>query len=219
MKSGFHKFNIYLALASLFLAAGCATQKGKFAKKEQSTIRLYMEGNRGDVAGTGTVMVTRERFPYTIERAPILTEADLRSATMVNEPGPNGGYAIELVFDEHGSLMLDMMTTANKGRHIVVFSQFPRPGYKPPKQPKRPKKSDDDDNSMEDLQATLPATQPELEVPGQPRVSGWLAAVQIRQRDPSGVFRFSPDASREEAARIVRGLKNVIAYQKSIGKD
>jgi hypothetical protein len=66
MKSSFHKFNIYLALASLFLAAGCASKRSSFDKKEQSTIRLYLEGNRKDVSGTGTVLVTRERYPVTI---------------------------------------------------------------------------------------------------------------------------------------------------------
>ena len=48
------------------------------------------------------------------------------------------------------------------------------------------------------------------------RTSAWLAAVLIRERDPSGIFRFSPDASRDETARIVRGLKNVIAYDKML---
>jgi hypothetical protein len=146
-------------------------------------------------------------------------EDDLRKAVMVNDPGPNGGCSIELTFSEHGALMLDMLTTAHKGRHIVVFSQFPHPGYKPPKEPKQPKKSDTDDNSMEDIQAAIPAASPETEVPGQPRSSAWLAAVQIRERNPSGIFRFSPAASREETARIVRGLKNLIAYEKSIGSD
>jgi hypothetical protein len=221
MKSYVHRFNIYLALASLFLAAGCASyrEKSTFAKGEQSTIRLYLEGNPGDVSGTGNVLVGPQRFPFTIERAPFLMEDDLRKAVMVNDPGPNGGCSIELTFSEHGALMLDMLTTAHKGRHIVVFSQFPHPGYKPPKEPKQPKKSDTDDNSMEDIQAAIPAASPETEVPGQPRSSAWLAAVQIRERNPSGIFRFSPAASREETARIVRGLKNLIAYEKSIGSD
>jgi hypothetical protein len=216
MKSYFRAFNIYLALGSLFLSAGCASKEHDFAKKEQSTIRFYLEGNRADVAGTGTVLVTRDRVPMTIEREPFLTEADLRKAIMLNEPGPNGGFSIELVFNEHGALMLDMLTTANKGRHIVIFSQFPHPGYKPPKEPKKPKKSDDEED--EQYLATLPETLPETEVPGQPRVSGWLAAVKIRERNPSGIFRFSPDASREETARIVRGLKNDIQYAKSFDK-
>jgi hypothetical protein len=219
MKNCFHKFNIYLALASLFLAAGCATwhRKATFEKSEQSTVRLYLEGNRKDISGTGTVLVTRERYPVTIERSPFLTEADLRQVSMVDEPGPNGGYSIELVFNDHGALMLDMLTTANRGRHIVVFSQFPHPGYKPPKPPPKPKKDEfDNENKMEDIQTKLPAQQPELDTPGQPRASAWLAAYLIRDRDASGIFRFSPDATREETQRIVRGLKNVIAYERSL---
>jgi hypothetical protein len=221
MKSYAHRFNIYLALASLFLAAGCASHREKvsFAKGEQSTIRLYLEGNPADLASTGTVLVGQGRFPYTIERDPFLMEDDLRKAVMVNDPGPNGGCSIELTFNEHGSLMLDMLTTANRGRHIVIFSQFPHPGYKPPKEKKAPKKSDSDDTAMEDIQPALPIAQPELEYPGHPRTSAWLAAVQIRERDSSGIFRFSPSASRDETARIVRGLKNLIAYEKSIGNN
>jgi hypothetical protein len=213
-----HRFNIYL-LASVLLAAGCSTPKSRFSKEEQSTIRLYLEGNRADASGTGTVLVGSERIPVTIEREPFLMEDDLRKVVMVNDPGPNGGSSIELIFNEHGALMLDMLTTANKGKHIVVFSQFPHPGYKPPKQPKAPKKSDsDDDDKMEDIQAAIPSTPPENE-PGHPRMSGWLAAVQIRGRNPSGIFRFSPDATPDETARIVRGLKNVLAYQKSLGRN
>ncbi|GEM_PF-359114 len=219
MKSRLHKFNIYLALASILFAAGCASwsEKAKYAKGEQSTIRLYLEGNHKDISGTGTVLVTRERYPVTIERSPFLTEGDLRGATMVDEPGPNGGYYIQLVFNDHGSLMLDMLTTAHKGQHIVIFAQFPKPGYKPPKEPKKSKKDEfDNENKMEDIQATIPAQEPETEVAGGERASAWLAAYLIRGRNESGIFRFSPDASRDETKRIVRGLKNVIAYERSL---
>jgi hypothetical protein len=37
----------------------------------------------------------------------------------------------------------------------------------------------------------------------------WLAAPEITHRIASGVFTFTPDATREEAERIVRGLNNV----------
>jgi hypothetical protein len=209
--------NIYLALASLFLVAGCASKSTEFAKKQQATMRFYIEGNRGDVSGTGTVLVTRERYPYTIDRDAFLTEADLRKVTMINEPGPNGGYSIELQFNEHGALALEMATTLNKGRHIIIFSQFPPVGYKSPKEPKKTKKQaadDDDDNKLEDLRATIPVSPPELEKPGEPRMAGWLAAVLIRERNTSGIFRFSPDASELETKRIVTGLKNDIAYER-----
>lgn len=38
----------------------------------------------------------------------------------------------------------------------------------------------------------------------------WLAAPRISRRIANGVFIFTPDASREEAERIVNGLNNVI---------
>jgi preprotein translocase subunit SecD len=42
----------------------------------------------------------------------------------------------------------------------------------------------------------------------------WLAAPLITQRITNGNFIFTPDASREEAERIVAGLNNVIAKLK-----
>lgn len=42
----------------------------------------------------------------------------------------------------------------------------------------------------------------------------WLAAPLITKRITNGVFIFTPDASREEAERIVTGLNNVIAKLK-----
>jgi hypothetical protein len=115
-----------------------------------------------------------------------------------------------------------MLTTENKGRHIVVFSQFPPKGYKEPKERGKSHKSDDDDVDKDDLhmedQAPPPVAEPAQ--PGQPRISAWLAAVLIRERNATGVFRFSPDCvSRQEAARIVRGLKNDIAYAKAVGRN
>ena len=37
----------------------------------------------------------------------------------------------------------------------------------------------------------------------------WLASPVIRQRISNGIFTFTPDATHEEAERIVRGLNNV----------
>jgi hypothetical protein len=38
----------------------------------------------------------------------------------------------------------------------------------------------------------------------------WLAAPMITRRIQDGLFVFTPDASREEAERIVRGLNNLV---------
>jgi|SRR5581483_3544244 preprotein translocase subunit SecD len=37
----------------------------------------------------------------------------------------------------------------------------------------------------------------------------WLGAPLIKRRMSDGIFRFTPDATREEAERIVKGLNNV----------
>ncbi len=218
MKSYFRPFNlIYLAWLPLLAAAGCANKASDFAKKEQSTLRFYVEGNRSDKTGTGNVLVTRQHYPYTIESEPFLTEADIRQVAMVDEPGPDGGFAIQLGLSDHGALALEMVTTLHKGRHIVIYSQFPPAGYKSPDQPKKSKKAAaDDDSGPLQMREPLPPADPGVDQPGQPRKSAWLAAVLIRERNTSGLFRFSPDATREETARIVRGLKNDIAYEKSL---
>jgi 5-enolpyruvylshikimate-3-phosphate synthase len=42
-----------------------------------------------------------------------------------------------------------------------------------------------------------------------PAQKRWLAAPLVNNRITNGVLNFTPDASREEAERIVRGLNNV----------
>ncbi|MCS7090269.1 MAG: hypothetical protein RMN51_08190 [Verrucomicrobiota bacterium] len=49
----------------------------------------------------------------------------------------------------------------------------------------------------------------------QPDRARWLAAPLIRQRIADGFLVFTPDASREEAERIVRGLNNLVARRKA----
>lgn len=48
--------------------------------------------------------------------------------------------------------------------------------------------------------------------------SRWLASPLIQKRASDGIFNFTPDASREEADRIVRGLNNFAAKVKAQDK-
>jgi hypothetical protein len=189
-------FNIYLAFA-IVLCSGCETSSQRLSKEEFSTLRLFLEGNSADVAGEGQVQVTREKIPLTVQREPILTEGDLSHAALVDYP--DGTFAIQVTFNDHGTLVLDMTTTAYKGKRIIVFSQFPNPGKI------KGKKNDFTDSpDATDLTA-------DEGTPLKPRTSAWLGAVMIRSRIGTGSFRFTPDASRKEAERIVRGLNNLIA--------
>jgi hypothetical protein len=217
-------FNIYFAIGvsalCVLLAAGCsAINAGKKAinpKKEQSTMRIYLEGPRGDAMTTGTVLVTREKLPFSVEREAFLTEADISTASVVDNG--DGTYALQLAFNEHGTMLLDMYTTSNKGKHLIIFSQFPKPG-----KPKKPKKkpgatNDDSDLIIRSDAAIAPPDQTLLETstpaPDKSRESAWLAAILIRQPVSTGLLRFTPDASKAECLRIVRGLRNVIGNKK-----
>jgi hypothetical protein len=208
MKNWRRSFNIFFALAGLVLAGGgCVLfseiKKELSPKKEQSTIRLYIEGQHADRTTAGTVLVTSNKYPFTVERNPFLDESNLRKASIVDEP--DGSFYIQLVFNDHGALLLDMYTADNKGKHIIVFSQFPTPGLKAKKA--RKKADDSDDADLVDTSNVAPP-------PGTVRQSGWLAAVLIRDRISNGIFRFTADASRPECLRIVRGLRNVIVKEK-----
>ncbi len=207
MKSRHRSFNIYFALVCLALAGGCAAtmdvKKKTNPKKEQSTIRLYLEGQKADRMTAGTVLVTSNRIPFTVQREPFLDEGDLSKASIVDDA--DGSFYIQLVFNDHGTLLLDMYTSDNKGRHIIVFSQFPTPGQKAHQAKKKADVSDDSD-LVDKSNAEPPSAAP--------RWSGWLAAVLIRDRISNGMFRFTPDASRAEGLRIVRGLRNVIGKEK-----
>jgi len=215
MKSRHRSFNIYFALGCLVLAGGCSAyrdvKEAVHPKKEKSTIRLYLEGQGSDKAISTPVLVTSNKFPYIIENEPFLTEADLANASIVNDPGGDGGFSIKLQFTDHGALVLDMYTASNKGKHIIVLSQFPTPGLKPKKAKKTSSDSNDED-LIDKSNASVPAGV-EVLPSGASRQSGWLAAVLIRSRLSDGVFIFTPDASPKEGFRIVRGLRNVITKE------
>jgi hypothetical protein len=214
MKSRHRSFNIFFALACVALAGGCAEiQKMTGPKKEETTIRLYLEGEKADKATVGTVLVTSNKYPYTIQREPFLNEGDLAKASIVKDPGGDGGYSIQLAFDDHGTLVLDMYTADSKGKHVIVFSQFPKKGYKPPKAKEKKKSDDSDESDLVESGDIGPVTDTNAT-----RQSGWLAAVLIRQRISTGVFRFTPDASPAEGRRIVRGLRNVIEEKSKLDK-
>jgi hypothetical protein len=192
MKSPRGWFNIYFVLAASALAAGCQSHHPHYGKKQVATIRLYLETHED--ASAGTVFVTRQRIPMTVERDPFLDESDLARARFVDEP--DGTYAIDLVFNDHGAALLDMTTIGNRGRRIAIFSHFPPPGTK-------------------EVLDDTPDSQPKPAVSDKPRGSGWISAVMISGRLTSGSLVFTPDATRAEAQAIVAGLNNVVSKSKS----
>ena len=184
MKSWLRSFNIYLLAAGAVLAGGCGSHTLSM-KKEYSTLRVYMEGIPGQ---SQQVLVTRDKIPMCVEGEPFLTEEDVGKAKLVDNP--DGTFEIAVTFNDHAALVLDMHTTSNRGKHLIIFSHFPPKGWKGPQ--------GGDSSSVQ---------KPE---PGQPRVSAWLCAPVIRRGLSEGQLLFKPDATHDDAERIVRGLNNMV---------
>ena len=128
------------------------------------------------------------KIPVYVESEPKLTEEDLARAKLVDNP--DGTCAIQVTFNDHGAVVLDMNTSANRGRHLVLYCQLrPRGAKEPP---------DSEASSVE-----KPA-------PGQRGFSPWLSMMPIRTAVTGGSLQFTVDVSRAEAEQIVRGLNNLV---------
>jgi len=120
MKVLARRFNIYLALAFLLgLACGCQTGE---PGKEVGALRIHIEVSP-DPAGTSQNISVLRSDPVlvTIKREPILTEANIVTAKVIDA---RGGFAIEIKFDENGTWLLEQYSAANPGRHFAIFAQW-----------------------------------------------------------------------------------------------
>jgi preprotein translocase subunit SecD len=120
MKVLARRFNIYLTLAFL-LGLGCGCQTGK-QEKEVGALRVHIEVSP-DPSGTSQdiSMLRSDPVLVTIKREPVLTEANIVTAKVIDA---RGGFAIEIKFDENGTWLLEQYSAANPGRHFVIFGQW-----------------------------------------------------------------------------------------------
>jgi hypothetical protein len=113
-------FNTYLVLA-VMLATVCGCQTDK-KLKDVSALRVHLQINSSEVGATDTVSVLRaDPLSVTITHDPILTEANVLAARVIDSPG---GYSVEVQFDGSATLMLEQYTAGNPGRHLVIFGQW-----------------------------------------------------------------------------------------------
>ena len=120
MKVLARQFNLYLALATLLGLVLRLPDRPQ--NKVDGALRVHIEVNP-DPAGTSqTISVLRsDPVLVTIKSEPILTEANIVSAKVIEA---TGGFAIEIKFDENGTWMLEQYSAANPGRHFVIFGQW-----------------------------------------------------------------------------------------------
>jgi len=114
------RFNLYLALAAaLALLCGCQTHK---QKGPISALRVHIQTSPDSLGLSQTISVVRsDPVQVTIEHNPILTEANIVTAKVVDSPG---GFAIEIQFDGSGTWLLEQYSAANPGSHFAIFGQW-----------------------------------------------------------------------------------------------
>ena len=119
MKALARRFNIYLALAVLLgLACGCQTSK----KTQTAILRVHIEVRPDPTGMSQNISVLRsDPVLVTIKREPILTEANIVSAKVIDA---RGGFALEIKFDENGTWLLEQYSAANPGSHFVIWGQW-----------------------------------------------------------------------------------------------
>jgi preprotein translocase subunit SecD len=122
MKIRWHGFNTYLAvMLGLALLCGCQSTEGK-RKKQTAVLRVHIEGDTRIPDSTQPVPIYRENpVMINIAKQSILNENLIKEAKVVEVAG---SFAIQLQFDHKGTLLLEQLTGANKGKHLAIFATF-----------------------------------------------------------------------------------------------
>ena len=119
------RFNIYLVLGvTLAVLCGCNTEQRKRGKIV-ARLNIYEELERNPNIPSQEATVFRSSpMKFNIAKEPFLTEKFVKEAKVINGVG---GFALQLQFDWEGTRLLEQYTIANKGLHLVIFSQFVNP--------------------------------------------------------------------------------------------
>ena len=162
------RFNLYfLPVVLLALVSGCVSNPFHHKDKPVGIVRIHIESEASNAGTTKTISVLRsDPVEVNISTDPILTEADVTKARLIESPG--GGFDIELKFEETAGWRLQQFTAINPGKHLAIFAQWSE------------KKED----------------------------GRWLAAPLILRHIDNGTLVFTPDASHEEAQKLVDGLND-----------
>jgi hypothetical protein len=125
MMNRWERFNIYLLVTAAVAAAvacGCQSTTKEKPAKLLSTFRLHLAASRdGTTAGVPVPVYRQNPIIINVEKEPFLTEGNVAEAKVIDVVG---GFALQIRFDGAGTSLLEQCTAANRGRKIVVFSQF-----------------------------------------------------------------------------------------------
>jgi preprotein translocase subunit SecD len=120
MKSRFRRFNLYLVAGMLAVLPACQTPEERERSKIEATLRFYLEATPDGTARYQ--MIELAGVPICASTSPFLAENSVKNAVVINTR--DGGFALDVEFDKHGLMVLDSVTTANRGRRMILLTQF-----------------------------------------------------------------------------------------------
>jgi preprotein translocase subunit SecD len=120
MMTGAGRFNTYLFLLAVVLSSGCKTPEERRHDKAIATFRLHLDTNQGGTDSTAVIEIAGAQL--WVNNSPFLDETSVTNAAVVDTR--DGGFAIQVQYDRHGTLVLNTVTTEYRGRHIAIFTQF-----------------------------------------------------------------------------------------------
>ncbi len=121
------RFNLFfLAAALCLLVPGCSaldlSSLFHHQKKSVAILRVHIESEASTAGSTKTISVLRSQpVELNISTDPILTEADVVAARLLDAPG---GFAVEVKFDDIGGWRLEQFSAINPGKHLAIFAQW-----------------------------------------------------------------------------------------------
>jgi hypothetical protein len=119
MMTGVGWFNTYLLVLAA-LSGGCKTAEERSHDKAVATFRLHLETNQAGTESNAVIEIAGAQL--SVNNAPFLDETSVTNAAVVDTR--DGGFALQVKYDRHGTLVLDAVTTEYRGRHVAIFTQF-----------------------------------------------------------------------------------------------
>jgi len=118
-------FNLkLLVLLSLpFWVCSCQTTESQKKKDRKATvIRFHLETNKDGTDRNYKITFLRNSpTEINVELSPFVDEGNISEARVIDHMG---GFAIQVLLDKHGSMVLDGVTTGNKGKRIAIYSHW-----------------------------------------------------------------------------------------------
>lgn len=114
-------FNFYFALAVMAAAMLCASCKTDKNAKVASALRVHVQVPRRTTTSAAISVIRANPVLITVSEEPILTESDVTGARVINS---EGGFALQIGFDEQAAWILEQYSAANPGKHFAIFGQW-----------------------------------------------------------------------------------------------